>query len=477
MLTEPTGLDPVNDSAAGTTGGTHMAAIYDALIRWNPENGEFEPQLAEGLSANDDSSVWTLTLRKGVNFSDGSPLLADAVVKSFNRYAGSNFGGFLYKQVSQVEAVDDLTVKYTLTEPWAGFPMLLAGNMGYVTNPAAVDAMGKDFSLNPKGAGAGPYIIDRFEPGSGVYLKANPNYWGGPVCVESLTFVRIPGGPATYEAYKTGQLQMAFLREPIAISAARDDNQSMFKWAKNAGTVVMLNNGVGGSKPPTADVRVRKAIDLALDPAVINDRVNEGKGVPSKALFPESSRFYTAVDPNPVDPDAAKKLVDEVIAEGSWDGSIEFACHNAPSRLAVATAVEAMLQRAGFKVTVKNNMNVQELLRLTDIEKNYMTACSGFQIGEEDVWSSMASGFSCSSPNRLGYCNQEMDAALAELKQAKGLEAQKAVLAKIQKIWNETVPSSITETIEEVIVTDSKVQGVVPTIDSRVLFHNASISG
>ena len=357
-----------------------------------------------------------------------------------------------------------------------GFPYLLAGNFGYITNPAAVDALGDGFSLDPQGGGAGPYVIDHFAPGEGIFLKANPDYWGGPVCVESLTFVRIPGGPATYEAYQAGQLQVAFVREPIAIADVKADGAPTFSWLKNAGTVVMLNNGTNGSTPPTADVRVRTAIDLAIDPNVINERVNEGTGIPTKALFPESSRYYTGVEGNPVDVEAATALVEEVKAEGEWDGSIEFACHNAPSRLAVATAVEAMLEGAGFDVTVKNDQTVGELLRMTDIDQSYVTACSGFQIGDDEVWLAMANGFSCDSPgNRLGYCNEEMDTLLAELKQAATLDEQVAVLAKIQGVWNDTVPSTITETIEETIVVDPSVKGVVPTIDSRILFDNAFI--
>jgi ABC-type transport system substrate-binding protein len=266
MLTEPTGLDPVNDSNAGTTGGTHMAAIYDALMRWDPETGEYQTHMAESLESDADYTVWTLGLRDGVNFSDGTPLNADAVVTSIGRYADSPFGGFAYNLLDSVVATDDLTVTFTLTGPWSGFPFLLASSFGYVTNQAAVDAGGDGFSLNPVGAGAGPYVIDRFSPGEGVYLKANPDYWGGPVCVESLSFVRIPGGPATYEAYTAGQLQLAFLREPIAIAQATADGESMLGWQKNAGTVLMMNNGVGDSSPATLDVRLRRAIDLAVDP-------------------------------------------------------------------------------------------------------------------------------------------------------------------------------------------------------------------
>jgi peptide/nickel transport system substrate-binding protein len=137
-----------------------------------------------------------------------------------------------------------------------------------------------------------------------------------------------------------------------------------------------------------------------------------------------------------------------------------------------------MLEGVGFEVAVNNDQTVGELLRLTDIDRTYETACSGFQIGEDSVWLTMASGFYCdSSSNRLGYCDERMDALLDELRVAANIDEEKEILGRIQEVWNETVPSSITETIEETFVVNASVGGIVPTVDSRVLFHDAYIQG
>ena len=162
----------------GVRGAAESAAVYDRLMRWNPEASEYEPQLAESLESSDDYTVWTLKLRDGVTFSNGDPLTAEAVKASIARHQdqqinpddntvwtltlrdGVNFSNGdpltaedvaytigLHQdpetrsnamtdalQVEQTRVVDPLTVEFTLAEPWAGFPILLAGTAGQITD-------------------------------------------------------------------------------------------------------------------------------------------------------------------------------------------------------------------------------------------------------------------------------------------------------------------------------------------------------
>src|SRR5699024_9971170 len=109
-------LDPVATGARGGSGGEALALIYDVLMQYDVDSGEFSPKLAEKLEHNDDYTEWTLTLRDSVKFSDGTDLDADAVVASIERYnAGNGNGASLWNSsVEQTEAVDDTTVKFTL---------------------------------------------------------------------------------------------------------------------------------------------------------------------------------------------------------------------------------------------------------------------------------------------------------------------------------------------------------------------------
>jgi peptide/nickel transport system substrate-binding protein len=123
---EPSGLDPVVAQGGGTGGNHEMGAIYDTLMRIDPATKTFVPQLAESLTSNADGSEFTLKLRPGVKFSDGTDYDADAVVFGIKRHTqyGSALAG-LVSAIKEYTVVDKLTVKFTLTTPWPNFPYLL----------------------------------------------------------------------------------------------------------------------------------------------------------------------------------------------------------------------------------------------------------------------------------------------------------------------------------------------------------------
>src|SRR5699024_11033612 len=102
---EAASLEPagISGSLPGVYGGMELAAIYDVLMRYNPKTGEYEPQLAKALEHNDDHTTWTLTLRDGVKFSDGTSLDAQAVKSSINRYVeqGGSFAPYITRFVDK----------------------------------------------------------------------------------------------------------------------------------------------------------------------------------------------------------------------------------------------------------------------------------------------------------------------------------------------------------------------------------------
>src|SRR5690606_11120694 len=137
------------------------------LVRYDPETAEYEPHVAESLEANDDSTVWTLTLRDGVNFSDGTPLDADAVVASIERYLADDGGqaSLWSSKVASTEVTDDRTVTFTLTEPWVDFEYMLATAPGMIMAPAAY--AGDEFTP----IGAGPFTFGHYRPNEELLLK------------------------------------------------------------------------------------------------------------------------------------------------------------------------------------------------------------------------------------------------------------------------------------------------------------------
>lgn len=130
----PSSLDPTRTQASGSTGGTEMAAIYDTLVRSDSTNGSFVPQLAKTLSNNSDFTSYTVTLADGLTFSDGSPLDAEAVKWSIDRFVAGkgDVSQTWLNIVDRIETPDATTVEFVLERPWRQFPALLSLGPGMI---------------------------------------------------------------------------------------------------------------------------------------------------------------------------------------------------------------------------------------------------------------------------------------------------------------------------------------------------------
>lgn len=462
MFGQIAGLDPLSGTNNGVNGGTERTALYDTLIRFDTSTGTYEPWVAQGLSANADATEWTLTLRPGIKFGSGNPLTADAVVASIKRHqsdANRTGSRFLALQVAEVTAKDPTTVAFKLTRPWAGFPALLSDSPGQIIDPTVLDKLGaQQFAVNPAGAGVGPYEIVRFAPGEAIEMQAKKDYWGGPVCVQKLKFVAIAGAVATYDGFKTSTLQMAFVREAPVVAQADKDGVIIHKALQSAGGGFALNNK---APSPLADVRVRKAMALALDPKVLNERVNQGAGKATTALIDPASRFATknivGITPSAAE---AAKLVQEAKTAG-WNGKLTLTCNNSPAQTATATAAKTLLDAVGFDVTLDNAKPVAQVIAAVQAQRAYEAACWGFSIADENPWIALEKNFaSTSSSNPTNYADSQFDAGLEALRTAKTTDQAKLALERLATRWNDTVPSIVTETITEAIVAKPNVKGM-----------------
>ncbi|HEX7097385.1 MAG TPA: ABC transporter substrate-binding protein [Acidimicrobiales bacterium] len=482
VFSETSGLDPTVSNGGGATGGTELAAIYDTLMRWDPQAEEYVPQVAEALEHDEQFNTWTLHLRDGVNFGNGDPLVAADVIASVDRHRGEDSNSpvaGLASLIASMESPDEKTVVFNLSEPWSGFPFLLAGPLGMITNPRVVEQLGaEEFNQLPVGAGVGPFEPVRFAPGEELVMKARDDYWAGRPCIGELRFVAITGGEATLDALERGEIDVAFLREPLAIDQARRAGYESHADLKSMGSVILINSGVRGSTPPTTDVRVRQAIAAALDPEAIDARVNDGLGAPGSAIFNEKSRWYQELEGPAHDPEGAKDLVEAVKAERDWDGSIKLICDNSPSRVETGIAVQGQLEAVGFKVDLNTSATISDLIDAVIIDANFELACWGLNTYEEEAWAPLADYLSTDGgANRSGYSDPAMDAALDALRVAGSHEESLEALADVQEIWNRTVPHVVLGASEEVIAWRDGVSGLEFNRDTIVMFGNARIEG
>ncbi|GAB2888181.1 ABC transporter substrate-binding protein [Nocardioides pacificus] len=426
-------LSPAASYATGASGGGAMVAVYDTLMTLDTETQAYEPKLAESLESSDDLKTWTLTLREGVNFSDGTPLDAKAVVASINWYMTSQGAdtAMLAPNLAGMEVTDERTVVFNLNNAWAKFPSMLAQAAGMIVAPAAY--AGAEF----KPIGAGAFTLDEYKPAEELTLTANPDYWDGKPHLDGLRFFWPLADEAKLDALNDGSADVAFMRDPKVVDQAVDADVSGHLTLTSLGNTITINNREGY---PGSDPRVRKAIALAYDPELDYKRSYDGKGMPGMELFPPESKWDTSDEALEADLDEATKLVEEAKADG-FDGVVTYLDGTDPTSRTQAVAMKAMLERVGFTVKTDLVASIADQTSRVFVDHDFDIARGAMSVSESDPYHRLISNLSSTSyGNASGYASEEMDAALVELQAAGSDEEIQTVLDKIQEIFNEEVP-------------------------------------
>jgi peptide/nickel transport system substrate-binding protein len=517
---EPAGLDPIVSTGQGTTGAIEMVAVYDTILRWNPATGKYENRTAESVTSNADSTEWTVKLKSGIKFSDGTDYDAEAVKFGMNRHRSgltgapacaevfacprnSTSSGVYMALVKDIQVVDKLTVKFTLTGPWTSFPYVLSAEPSMIPSPTAMKkcdatkpANQCEFNLKP--VGAGPFVVDAFKPKDSITMSRNTSYWGGQVYLDGLKFVNLndSGGSKTLEAFNTGQLQGAFLRDPAAVAAAHAAKIPGVTTMEQGGGLFLINQGATvtcasgkpepactgkpdgptQTNPVTKDPKIRQAIAAAVDPKVIDQRGNNSKGLPGSELLQSDFRWYPGVAGPKYDPETAKKLVADAKAAG-WDGKLRLLFNSSPIAQNVGLALQTQLQAVGIDASLDVSKDTVAQITQVAVSKDFDVTTWGLAIAPDDgaLWA-LAQNLSSTSPsNRVGYKNPAVDQALVDIRVATTDDQKKAGYKKIAEAVAADLPFLVWSKVEEYTVFSSKVHGVVQANRAMVLFSQAWI--
>lgn len=425
-------MDPTKSISNGAAGGSAMAAVYDTLVRYDWQEKTWVPQLAESLSTK-DNVTWTLKLRDGTTFSDGTVMDADAVLASIDHYVDSYGYNFMIwmRNVAQARKIDPLTIQFRTRFPWATFPTMLSHGPGMILAPAAY-ADAEKF----KPIGAGPFEFSHYAPQESLILAANDDYVNGRPYLDFITFVWPRDDTAKRDALKAGDVDTAFIRDANIAAASIEDGVPGMVWVTGQGTSLMLNHREGH---PTADIRVRRALDLAIDPERFFDRTGKAD-TPNKGLFPATSDWSTGVATTTPDAKAARGLVKAAKADG-WDGKIRYMFMGDPTSQKAAVAMEAMLEDVGFDVVLEPMSAIATQIQRIYVDHDYDIAVSAMTVTEDDPYVQLAGLLTEGSPtNASGYGSREMEAAMNVLASASGPEDGASAMKSIQRIWQESLP-------------------------------------
>lgn len=461
-------LDPADRQDGGATGGSEMAAIYDLLIRYDPVTKQYQPQLAQSLTPNEDNTVWTLKLRDGAEFSDGTPVTAAAVQWSIDHYLvkKGTHSQVWNMSVAGVVSPDPSTVVFTLQRPWNEFPILLTTGPGMVVAPSSM-ASG---TFTP--IGAGPFTVESFASQDALVLAANPGYWGGKPYLDRLRFPAIVGEQPKLDALHSGDVQAAYLRNAEVVHNALAAGNSGYVYTVSMGGVGNINQREGRA---ASDERVRKAIVTAFDPNVFNERVEGGYGRPGSDMFANWSRWHGDVAGSGYDPEAAERYLAEAVADG-YDGRLTYAGLNDPGAQQSALAFQSMLEAVGFTVDIVYANSINDLVKRMYVQHDYDIGYAGFNILDESPFIRMYGNLSsASTSNVLGYANPDMDDLLLRLQTAPSDEARLGVVEDIQSLVNTTAPMVVVGSGKYFVPWSESVSGVTPSADGIMLFGDAWI--
>lgn len=340
--TELQSMDPVR-LGFGRTGEDRGMMVYDSLFALDAD-GALVPRLALSIES-EDAIVWTMKLREGVKFTDGTPFDANAVIFNVNRQLDPNnrFTGLAtIEGITAMEAVDDLTVEFSLAAPSGSFPIAFASLSGFMGSPTAIEADPEGFASSP--VGAGPFMVEEWVRDDHMTLVRNPDFWEpGRPYLDGITLQIVPDPPTRQRAFEAGQLDIAAVEEILSASPAVIE---AVRGASGAAMVVPNH-----SREPGSDIRVREALNLAFDPAATNQALLHGAWEAEDLVCPPfSPESAICVDyAADFDLDRARELVAEYVADG---GSPDVTFTTVVG-LASTEYIQQVLQSIGFNVTIR----------------------------------------------------------------------------------------------------------------------------
>lgn len=323
-------------------------AVYEALVQLDAA-GNPQPGLAQSWNYNNDLTVFTMKLRPGVTFHDGTKFDAAAVARNLERSAalGNRAGAATVETMSQIAAVEtegDDTVRIRLKAPSGQMPYLLGFQAGMMISPAALTD--NPFGANIKPIGAGPFSVRAFESNVRTLTVRNDAYWGGtegrPAAFEHHF---VPEARARLNAVRSGQANLALI-EPRQIAEAKAAGFAVQVNEKNSTWEVQTNF----SRETVGKLKLRQAMMYAIDREALSDALGFGASRPTLQLFAATSPAYVKQldELYPFDQEKARRLVIEAGYPKGVD--VTWLLLNTNEYKQIGEAVQSMLGEVGIRV-------------------------------------------------------------------------------------------------------------------------------
>lgn len=487
MTGEPAQIDPQGAASSGLS--LVLPYLFDTLVIRDVDNS-VHPLLAESWESSDDDKTITMKLKPGVVFQDGTPLNAEAVKFTFERFQEKGMASPIYsgiREIAGIEAVDDLTVRFTFDQPAPAFWSTLTMPYAAIISPTAaqqVDAAGEGHQV-----GTGPFMLGEWLAGQSMTLVANPDYaWGPGEIVENtgapylseIVFKVIPDATTQLVALEAGEVDVIFVNQPAHLP----------RLAAMPGVIseeMVLNSliylGYNAQKPPFDEPLVRQALSHAVDKAQIVEIALGGLGQQAFAPLPPTlPGFDPSLQASELgyDPEQAKTLLQEAgFAQGSdggWmrDGAalqgLLLTSNRAPND-AIATLIQSQLKAIGVPVEIQQ-LDSRAVMDATTAGA-FDLLLWRFEWSDPDGLRIFLGSDAIGGTNRTAYSSPEVDALLNQAAHETDEAARAALYLDAQKLILADAPWQPLYNPVDVMAMRAAVHGIKIGYMGRMLVNDA----
>jgi peptide/nickel transport system substrate-binding protein len=454
------------DPHAQNEGPTHAMShhIYEPLLQRDME-GKIIPALATDWAPTDDPEVWEFTLRQGVTYHNGNPFTADDVVFSLKRamMPTSDMKGLL-TSVAEVTKVDDHTVHIRTDGPNPLLPNNLT-NLFIMDEEWSIEnnvetpqdfAAGEENHAVRNANGTGAYMLVSREPDTRTVLEANPDYWGigeFPLEVSEIIYTPIQSAATRVAALLSGEVDFVQdlpvqdldrVRNADGLTVISGPENRVIFLGMNVGDADLDSDNVEGANP-FGDVRVRRAMNMAVNRDAIKQVVMRGQSIPAGVIMPPFVNGWTEeLDTIPAgDMDQAKALMAEAGYENGFSSTLNCPNDRYVNDEAICQAVVGMLGQIGMQVALDAKSKSLHFPLIQNLETDFYLLGWGVPtFDSEYIFSFLVHtrADNYGSWNATRYSNPDLDAKIKSLASEVDADARNAVIAEIwETVQNEVI--------------------------------------
>ncbi|WP_195926880.1 peptide ABC transporter substrate-binding protein [Sarcina ventriculi] len=497
----PKTIDPQLNSAVD--GSKVIRNTFEGLMR-EIENGEVENGIAEGYEVSEDGLVYTFHIRDNAKWSDGEDVTAKDFEYAWKRALNPNTAAEYAYQLFYIKngeaynkgeasaddvgikVVDNKTIEVTLESAVPYFVSLLAMPVYYPVRQDIIEENGDKWALSPETyVSNGPFKMTEWSEKKSMTFIKNENYWDADnVKLETLVFRLIDDQTTTLSAFKNGELDI--MEQPPTTEIQSLIDEGVAKVYPYLGTYFYMVNVSGKGLSSEAvdalqDVRVRKALSLAIDRNLITEKVSMGGEIPATSYVPEGvkdtqgntfHKDYSSVTTNI---EEAKKLLEEAgYPNGQGFPTITFTYNTASNNQMIAQAIQDMWKtNLGINVELKN----EEWAVFQTTRNNFQyEICRHGWIGDyNDPMTFLDMWVTASGQNNAGYSNEEYDSLIAQAKSEQDGEKRTELLRKAEDILMDDMAIIPIYYYTNIVCANDNVKGYVKSPLGSMLFRQAYV--